>query len=105
MNKEMETEIKIGRNDDCVEEETATKTEEDKDIEIMYATKEWYGSLSENYIHVNPNTEPNKHNDNSTVGGLFEHTGAQKVLDELTAVLCHLSLAISSTSYFNFPDL
>ena len=34
MNKEMVTEIKIGRNDDCVEEETATKTEEDKDIEI-----------------------------------------------------------------------
>lgn len=78
---------------------------EEKGIDIIYASKEWYGDLSEAYIHITPDTTPNDHGGKPMVGSVFQKDGADKVINELCLVLCNLTLAISSTTYFDFPDL
>lgn len=76
---------------------------EDRNSELMYATKEWYGDLSESYIHITPQTKPNQHSGRAWVGGAFQKEGAQKVFGELATVLCNIGLV--TCKWFKFDDL
>jgi hypothetical protein len=76
---------------------------EDKDSQLMYATKEWYSDLSESYIHVTPQTKPNEHSGRAWVGGPFQKDGANKVFAELVTVLCNIGLV--TCKWFDFDDL
>ena len=76
---------------------------EDRNSQLMYATKEWYGGLSESYIHVTPRTKPNEHSDRAWVGGAFQKEGAHKVFGELATVLCNIGLV--TCKWFKFDDL
>ncbi len=72
---------------------------------MMYADKDWYSSLCENYTHVNAGTKPNAHNDKSLphAGGVLQPAGLERSLDELVAVLGFVAMPICR--YFNFDDL
>ena len=76
---------------------------QDRNSQLMYATKEWYGDLSESYIHVTPHTKPNEHSGRAWVGGAFQKEGANKVFSELTTVLCNIGLV--TCKWFKFDDL
>jgi hypothetical protein len=76
---------------------------EDRNSQLMYATKEWYGDLSESYIHVTPRTKPNEHSGRAWVGGAFQKEGVHKVFGELGTVLCNIGLV--TCKWFKFDDL
>ena len=76
---------------------------EAKKSPLMYATKEWYGDLSESYIHATPQTKPNEHSGRAWVGGAFQKLGAEKVFGELTTILCNMGLM--TCRWFDFDDL
>jgi hypothetical protein len=76
---------------------------EDRNSQLMYATKEWYGELSESYIHVTPQTKPNEHSGRAWVGGAFQREGAHRVFSELATVLCNIGLM--TCKWFKFDDL
>jgi hypothetical protein len=76
---------------------------EAKGSQLMYATKEWYGDLSQSYIHITPQTKPNEHSGRSWVGGAFQKEGAHKVFGELSTVLCNIGLV--TCKWFKFDDL
>jgi hypothetical protein len=75
---------------------------EKMDGPLLYATSDWYGDLSESYIHITPQTKPNDHGQGPVVGGVFQKDGATTVLHEMTMVLCNLAFLICK--YFDFPD-
>ena len=71
---------------------------------LLYADDDWYGDLSETYIHVSPEIKPNKHGGGGpVVGGIFQRDGAIKAINELTMVLGLLALA--TCEYFDMMDL
>jgi hypothetical protein len=76
---------------------------EAKNSQLMYATKEWYGELSESYIHVTPQTKPNEHGGRALIGGIFQKDGAEKVFGELATILCNMGLM--TCKWFKFDDL
>lgn len=78
---------------------------EEKGRELMYADRDWYSQLCENYTHVHPGTAPNLHNktNQAYVGGIFQEDGLWKAIGELATVLSFLSMIISR--YFKFDDL
>jgi hypothetical protein len=76
---------------------------EDRDSQLMYATKAWYSDLSESYVHVTPRTKPNDHSGRAWVGGAFQKEGADKVFGELATVLCNIGLV--TCKWFEFDDL
>jgi hypothetical protein len=76
---------------------------EDRNSQLMYATKDWYGDLSESYIHITPQTKPNEHSGRAWVGGAFQTEGANKVFGELATVLCNIGLV--TCKWFEFDDL
>lgn len=76
---------------------------EDKNSQLMYATKEWYGELSETSVHVTPQTKPNEHDGRAMIGGPFQREGALKVFGELSTVLCNIGLI--TCKWFKFDDL
>jgi hypothetical protein len=76
---------------------------EQKNSPLMYATKPWYGELSESYIHVTPQTKPNQHSGRAWVGGAFQKEGAEKVFSELATILCNMGLM--TCRWFKFDDL
>jgi hypothetical protein len=76
---------------------------EDRNSQLMYATRKRYGDLSESYIHVTPQTKPNEHSGRAWVGGAFQKEGAQKVFGELATVLCNIGLV--TCRWFKFDDL
>lgn len=76
---------------------------ERKNSPLMYATKQWYGELSESYIHVTPQTKPNQHSGRAWVGGAFQKDGSEKVFSELATILCNMGLM--TCKWFKFDDL
>ena len=69
----------------------------------MYATKAWYGDLSESYIHITPQTQPNAHSGQSMVGGIYQPDGAAKAIKELSDVLW--SVGLMASKFAKFDDL
>jgi hypothetical protein len=73
------------------------------DSPFMYATKAWYGDLSESYIHITPHTQPNAHSGRSMVGGVYQTDGATKTIKELADVLW--CVATMASKFATFDDL
>jgi hypothetical protein len=70
---------------------------------LLYATSDWYGDLSESYIHITPQSRPNAHGLGPVVGPLFQEEGATRVIKEMTLVIGNLGLLVCK--YFDLPDL
>jgi hypothetical protein len=73
------------------------------DSRLLYATSDWYGDLSEGYIHITPQSKPNAHGVGPMVGSLFQEEGATRVIQEMTVVMCNLALQVCK--YFDLSDL
>jgi hypothetical protein len=70
---------------------------------FVYATKAWYGELSESYIHISPQTQPNAHSGLRIVGGIYQTDGAVKAIKELADVLWCVATMVSK--FAKFDDL
>lgn len=76
----------------------------ERDEAYMFADKDWYSNLCENYVHVSPATKPNMHNESiAVVGGKYQNKGLETSLNELCTIIPSMSLIICR--YFNFDDL
>ena len=76
----------------------------EKGEELMYADKDWYSKLCEEYVHVSPDTKPNMHNESMAVaGGIYQEKGLETSLNELSAVVYFIAMLICK--YFKFEDL
>lgn len=69
---------------------------------LMYADRDWYSRFCETYTHVTPHTKPNAHDPGSKVGGLFQASGLESCLQELSSVLGFVALIVCR--YFRFED-
>ena len=77
---------------------------EAKGFHIICADKDWYKQMSESYIHITPQTDPNRHDGGvGFIGGKYQADGANKTLDELQHVLGYLSMLVAK--FFKFDDL
>jgi hypothetical protein len=72
---------------------------------VIIAKYDWYSTLSEDYIHPTPNTQPNMHNKDgiSVAGGVLQEQGAQKAIRNLA--YCTGLTALLVCGYFKFDDL
>ena len=72
---------------------------------FLFADRDWYSRLSEEYIHVHPGTRPNVHNDQAraNAGGSVQEEGFRTVIRELTLVCSFIALFVSQ--YGGLKDL
>lgn len=65
--------------------------------EPMYADKDWYSSLCEDYTHFHSRTIPNNHDEKSgNIGGVVQDEGMKKAIYELTNLSVHIALLIGN---------
>jgi hypothetical protein len=72
---------------------------------LMYATKEWYSKLCEEYTHITPDTRPNAHSESGQhyVGVSVQEAGLHYALDELAMVSVYIALL--SAKYTGMEDM
>jgi len=65
----------------------------------------WYASLCEKYVHITPQTQPNKHGvgELGTCGGKLQPKGIEESIGQLAEMSS--ALALMACKYFDFPDL
>jgi hypothetical protein len=59
--------------------------------------------MSEGYVHISPDTQPNFHGGSAFVGGRYEEEGVKKCFEAMLYVL--LTLAMFVARFFKFDDL
>jgi hypothetical protein len=63
----------------------------------------WYIELSEGYVHITPQTQPNFHGDIAFVGMRYEQKGCKEAIVSLMRILTHLCVFVCP--YFELSDL
>jgi len=69
----------------------------------MFADEQWYADISEAYIHITPQTQPNIHSGRTYAGQKVDKNGLDKCLKEICQLLW--VLATFAAKEFGFDDL